>query len=56
MTRTNKYRVEESGYRIRTTADFNRVDLSKSQRKRFHRTQKLEKKADSRDIDCEDLE
>ena len=36
-----KYDIEIDGYRIRNNADFNRVDMSKSQRNRHHRRKKL---------------
>jgi len=42
--RQRKYDVAIDGYRIRTHADFNRVDLSKSERRKHHRKMKLEKK------------
>lgn len=36
-----KYDIEIDGYRIRNNADFNRVDMSKSQRNKHHRRKKL---------------
>ncbi len=39
-----KYDIEIDGYRIRNNADFNRVDMSKSQRNRYNRKMKLEKR------------
>ena len=44
MTRTIKYDITVDGYRIRTTADYDRADLSKAERKRKHRKLKLEKR------------
>jgi len=37
------YRVMEL-YTVRNNADFNRIDMSRSQRERHHRKMKLEKK------------
>lgn len=39
-----RYDVALYGYRIRTNADFNRVDMSKAQRNKHHRKIKLKKK------------
>jgi len=44
MMHKRKYDVAIDGYRIRTHADFNRVDMSKSERRKHHRKIKLEKK------------
>jgi len=42
-----KYNVSVDGYRIRTDADFDRVDMSKSERHWKHRKIKLEKRAEA---------
>lgn len=42
--RQRKYNITIDGYNIRTNADFNRVDMSKSERRKHHRKIKLEKK------------
>lgn len=39
-----KYDINIDGINIRTINDFNRIDMSKSQRKRLHRKKKLSKK------------
>jgi len=39
-----KYDITIDGYKIRKSADFDRLDLNKSQRRRKHRTAKLEKR------------
>ena len=41
-----KYDITKDGYRIRGDADFDRVDISKSERKWKHRKAKLEKRRD----------
>ena len=38
-----KYDITIDGYSIRNDADFNRVDMSKAQRRKKHRKAKLEK-------------
>jgi len=47
-TMRRKYDVAIDGYSIRNDADFDRADLSKSQRAGKHRKAKLEKRADTR--------
>lgn len=42
--RQRKYDVSIDGYRIRTYADFNRVDMTKPERRKHYRKMKLEKK------------
>jgi len=39
-----KYDITIDGYSIRNAADFDRVDMSKSERRRKHRKAKLKKK------------
>jgi len=39
-----KYDITIDGYKIRNNADFNRVDMNKSERRRKHRKAKLEKR------------
>jgi len=39
-----KYDISIDGYRIRNDADFNRVDMTKAQRDKLHRTFKLGKR------------
>jgi len=43
-----KYDITIDGYSIRTQADFDRVDLSKAQRRREHRAAKLAKRTEAR--------
>jgi len=38
-----KFNISIDGYRIRKDADFNRVDMSKAQRRKHYRKIKLEK-------------
>jgi len=42
-----KYDITIDGYSIRTQADFDRVDLSKAQRRREHRAAKLAKRTEA---------
>ena len=44
-----KYNISIDGYNIRTDADFNRVDMTKSQRMKHHRKLKLQKKDETRE-------
>lgn len=44
-----KYDIRIDGYSIRNLADFNRIDLSRSQRRKYHRKLKLIKKDIIRD-------
>jgi len=39
-----KYDISIDGYTIRTDADFNRVDMKKSERRKLHRKLKLQKR------------
>ena len=39
-----KYDVSIDGYRIRNDADFNRVDMTKAERDKLHRSSKLGKR------------
>lgn len=39
-----KYDITIDGYKIRNDADFDRVDMTKSERRKKHRKAKLEKK------------
>jgi len=39
-----KYDITIDGYKIRNDADFDRVDMNKSERRKKHRKAKLEKK------------
>ena len=39
-----KYDINIDGYRIRNDADFNRVDMTKAERDKLHRTFKLGKR------------
>jgi len=41
--------LKHEGIRIRTDADLDRFDLSRAQRKRLHRSRKLEKKMEVRE-------
>ena len=43
-----KYDITIDGYRIRNDADFDRLDLNKSQRKGKHRKAKLDKRHEMR--------
>ena len=47
MRTQRKYDVSIDGYRIRNDADFDRLDLNKSQRRWKHRKAKLEKRAET---------
>ena len=47
MRARRKHDVSIDGYRIRNKADFDRIDLSKPQRRREHRATKLEKRAEA---------
>lgn len=42
-----KYDVRIDGIKIRSTADFDRIDMSKSERRWKHRKMKLEKRAEA---------
>ena len=42
-----KYDIEIDGYSIRNDADFDRVDMSNSERDGKHRKKKLEKRAET---------
>lgn len=44
-----KYDVNIDGYSIRNDADFDRADMSKSERAWKHRKEKLEKRAETRE-------
>jgi len=43
-----KYDITIDGYKIRNDADFDRVDMTKSERRKKHRKAKLEKDEDNR--------
>jgi len=45
---TRRYDVSIDGYSIRNGADFDRADMSKSERAWKHRKAKMEKKSDMR--------